>query len=160
MTGVDKKIARSLQEFLAKGGAEILNTTNPWEVARFKCVHGVCVIYQNAKGKYSFSDENAHNAFAAWRDNGKWSAGAISGRIQRKTVEELIVERDGACCFFCGKADFSASGGKPTLEHLLSISDGGNNHMANLVLACRPCNTEAGSLPIIEKVRLRERKRI
>lgn len=158
MTGIDKRMAKQFEEFLAKGGAEILPPTNAWELARFKTSNGVCVVYQNAKHRVSYSNEHAHNAFTAWQENRPWTAGAISERIKRKTVEELLIERDGCGCFYCNTFDFSVTSGKPTLEHLLSISDGGNNHLSNLVLACQPCNKEAGSLPIIEKVRLRERK--
>ena len=158
MSGIDKKMASAVADYLTRGGAEMLERTNPWEVARFRTCNGTHVIYQNAKGRVSYSDEHAHNAFTAWQDGRSWTAGDIKERIKRKTVEELLVERDGACCFYCGTFDFSASKGKPTLEHLLSISEGGNNHLSNLCLACEPCNKEAGNLPIIEKVKLREKR--
>lgn len=159
MTGIDKKLAAKLQSFLEKGGAQILDPTNPWELARFRTDDGISVIYQNRKGGVSYSNEHAHNAYTAFNDDKKWSATKQKDRIKRKTVEELLVERDGATCFFCGTTDFTATNGKPTLEHLLSISEGGNNHLSNLVLACETCNKAAGSLPIIEKVKLRESNR-
>lgn len=159
MSGIDKDIVKKFGDFLRKGGAEILDTTNPWEIARFKTVHGICVVYQSAKGKVSYSSEHAHNAFSAWQENRKWTASLTSERIKRKTVEELLVERDGPTCFYCGTANFSDTDGKPTLEHILSISDGGNNHLANLALACEPCNRQVASLPIVEKIKYRFMKR-
>lgn len=154
---VDKKFAKSFEEFLVASGAEILKTTNAWEVARFKTCNGICVLYQNGRGKVSYSNEYAHNAYSAYVDKRKWTAGDIAERIKRKTVEELLLERDGSECFFC-RCAFDNISSKPTLEHLLSISDGGTNHLSNLVLAHSECNTEAGNLAIIEKVLLREKK--
>lgn len=160
MSGIDKKLSAKLQSFLEKGGAEILPTTNPWELARFRAETGISVIYQNSKGRISYSDENGHNAFAAMQDGKKWTAAQIVKRIQRKTVEELLAERDGCQCFYCSAIVYGPSSeAKPTLEHLVAISDGGNNHLSNLALACEPCNTEAASLPVIQKVKLRETKR-
>lgn len=159
MSGIDKKLAAKLEAFLEAGGAEILEPKNAWELARFKTAAGTHVIYQNARGGTSYSDENAHTAFTAFDEKRAWTASRPIERIKRRSVEELLIERDGAICFYCGGFDFSGSEGKPTLEHLLSISDGGNNHLSNLVLACEPCNMEAARLPIIQKVKLREEKR-
>ena len=158
MNGIDKKNAKKLEEFLQAGGAEILSTTNPWELARFKTANGICVVYQKANGKASYSNEHAHNAYTAYLERRKWTAGEISERIRRKTVEELLIERDGTYCFFCGEA-FSDTRGHPTLEHILSITDGGNNHLSNLALAHEDCNKEAASLSIVDKVKLREKRR-
>lgn len=157
MTGIDKKLARDFDVFLKAGGAEVLPTTNPWELARFKSNHGVCVVYQNAKGRVTYSNEHAHDAHSAFVDKRAWSACEVKDRVKRKTVEQLLIERDGENCFYCN-ALFDPLV-KPTLEHLLSIKHGGNNHLSNLALACKPCNEEAGHLPVIEKAKLRERKR-
>ncbi|WP_411828422.1 HNH endonuclease [Pseudomonas veronii] len=75
------------------------------------------------------------------------------GRKRRRVVATLR-KRDGDDCFYCirpmAREDM-------TLEHLLSLRDGGTNCYANLVLACGPCNHAAGHLAVIEKVKLRER---
>lgn len=158
MIGIDKKLAKRFEEFLQAGGAEILKTTNSWELARFKTANGICVVYQKANGQPSYSNEHAHNAYTAFHEKRKWTAGEISERIKRKTVEELLLERDGISCFFCGKP-FSKPLNPPTLEHLLSISDGGNNHLSNLCLAHESCNKDAANLSIVEKVKLRDSRR-
>lgn len=160
MNGIDKKNAKKFEEFLQAGGAEILKTTNPWELARFKTANGICVVYQKANGKASYSNEHAHTAYTAFLERRKWTAGEISQRIKRKTVEELLFERDGHQCFFCGLIFLTTDpADRPTLEHLLSISDGGNNHLSNLCLAHERCNKEAANLSIVEKVKLREKRR-
>jgi 5-methylcytosine-specific restriction endonuclease McrA len=157
MTGIDKKLAKRFEEFLQAGGAEILKTSNPWELARFRSANGICVVYQKANGKVSYSNEHAHNAYTAFIEARKWTAGEISERIRRKTVEELLFERDGVKCFFCD-LPFSKVGNPPTLEHLLAISDGGNNHLSNLCLAHEECNKAAANLSIVEKVKLRDQR--
>jgi 5-methylcytosine-specific restriction endonuclease McrA len=159
MTGIDKKLAKKFEEFLQAGGAEILKTTNAWELARFKTANGICVVYQKANGKVSYSNEHAHNAWAAFYDDRKWTAGEISERIKRKTVEQLLIERDGNGCFFCSLDFGGGNEHRPTLEHLLSISDGGNNHLSNLCLAHEDCNKAAANLSIVEKVKLRDKRR-
>ena len=78
----------------------------------------------------------------------------IKERVRRRTVEDLMIERDGSECFYCGKA-FTAE--RPaTLEHLVAIAEGGNNHLSNLALADESCNRQADSLPVVAKVRLRD----
>lgn len=70
--------------------------------------------------------------------------------------KQSIHDRDGNECFYCGKG---LTLEEATIEHLIPLSNGGNNSDANLVLADKDCNMEAGALPIIEKVKLRESKR-
>lgn len=70
--------------------------------------------------------------------------------------KQAVLDRDGKECFYCGQ---ELTFEQATVEHLIPLSNGGNNTDANLVLAHKECNMEAGSLPIIEKVKLRESKR-
>lgn len=158
MTAIDKKLAKRFEEFLQGSGAEILPVTNAWELARFRSANGICVVYQSGKGKVSYSNEYAHDAFSAFTDKRCWTAGRIIERVRRKTVEQLLIERDGDKCFYCGDV-FEDDQLAPTLEHLLSRSHGGNNHLANLCLAHVSCNERAANLPIVEKIRLRDKFR-
>jgi HNH endonuclease len=43
------------------------------------------------------------------------------------------------CCAYCG---VSVAGGRGDLDHLLSASAGGRNHISNRVLSCKRCNAE------------------
>ncbi|WP_299074766.1 HNH endonuclease [uncultured Paraglaciecola sp.] len=145
--------AKKLLAFLEANGAAILETTNPYEQARFKTVNGVCVIYKNSKGAWSFSNDHARDAFFAFRDGKKWSGTKRHQRVMRKKIEDSLIERDGKICCYCG-GDFSEAH-PPTLEHFLSISHGGNNHFSNLALCHEECNLKAGDLPVIEKMNLK-----
>jgi 5-methylcytosine-specific restriction endonuclease McrA len=72
----------------------------------------------------------------------------------------FIAERDGGwCCHYCGQALANWSAGQrpgcfrnwqghqhtnglcfPELDHVVPRAHGGSNKVANLVLACDPCN--------------------
>jgi 5-methylcytosine-specific restriction endonuclease McrA len=77
-------------------------------------------------------------------------------RPQLTPYKSLLAIRDGRECWYCG---ISKPKDKLTIEHLLSVVDGGSHHINNLVLACMPCNLEAGTSSIAAKVKLREFKR-
>lgn len=48
-------------------------------------------------------------------------------------------------CHWCGK---KLSNRTATLDHLLPRAHGGGDHLANLVLACKPCNLRRGTKEI------------
>lgn len=76
---------------------------------------------------------------------------------KRKRLRAQLLKRDGRECFYCGEeAGFDVV---PTIEHLLSRAHGGPDTLENTTLSCKPCNEEAGDLSVIDKVRLREKKR-
>jgi 5-methylcytosine-specific restriction endonuclease McrA len=64
-----------------------------------------------------------------------------------------IFERDGWRCWYCGTelpkgaARFDKAG---TFDHLLPLSRGGDSTEANLVAACRSCNSQKGSKTVEE----------
>lgn len=141
-----------LIKFLMAGGAEILSTTNDWEIARFQTPNGKCVIYKNKKGSFSYSNDEAQDAHRCFLKGKPWSVMVKTNRIARKQVEELLLTRDGHDCWLCGKP----MGDDITLEHILPVSCGGNNHPANLALVHSECNKEAADMPIVAKIDLRE----
>ena len=100
MRGIDR--AR-LEAWLWENGAEVIPTTNDWEVVRFKATGGTCVIYKNGKGTFSFSNQSAREALDAFAKRQPWSAVQAHRRISRKSVEETLLERDGDECFYCGR---------------------------------------------------------
>jgi len=146
-----------LEAWLTEHGAEVLPTTNDWEVVRFKAIGGTCVIYKNGKGTFSFSNDSAREAMEAFANHRMWSAVAIHKRRAKQSVESKLMGRDGDECFYCGSGFTEES--PATLEHLLSIAHGGGNHMANMVLVHGRCNEKAGSLHLFGKVKLRDRLR-
>lgn len=157
---MDKEI-KKFEEFVAEAGAQVLPITNEWELLRFKCVQGTGIIYQDKRGSWT----NVGAAIQAWEcfKSGKvWHAVKIDKRTKLSIQMDKIINRDGNKCFYCGEEFGEFNKDKllnPSLEHLLSIADGGSNHLKNLVLAHVKCNQMAGSMAIIEKIFLREKLR-
>ena len=136
--------------FLKKSGAEILEPTNPYEVVRFKTKNGVSVVYKGKRG-YSYTGE-ASEALEAMSKKSIWAI-LPRGMKEKREKLRLLIERDGHECFFCGKETTDET---RTIEHLLAITHGGNNSLANLVISCQHCNVAVGEMPIIDKIRYRD----
>ena len=152
----DKKRKRQpLEEFLEQGGATLLPVTNPWEVVRFKTQRGTHVVYTNKQNNKTYSDDHAKEAYRAWIDGKQWIAKEKVSRRSQRYLVEAIRRRDGDDCFFCCKPFVEDN--PATIEHLLAITSGGSNGIANLALAHEECNMEAGCRSVMEKVRMRER---
>lgn len=142
------------EAFLTANGHEVLAPTNEYEVVRFRNAEGVGIVYRNKRDMLSFQGpaKAAVNAFKSGKQ-----FRAPDKRAKRLPVDlRAIVKRDGNGCFYCGEP---LEVEEMTREHLLSITHGGSNHIANMVIACDPCNQEAGHLSVAEKVRLRDQKR-
>lgn len=90
--------------------------------------------------------------------------GETYGTLKRSEVVRKLKNRDGCNCFFCGNV---IPRGRETIEHILpkTVSkkhEGGLkivNDLRNLALAHEECNSKAGSLSIVEKIRLRDKLR-
>jgi hypothetical protein len=71
--------------------------------------------------------------------------------------------RDGCGCWLCGEPlDFSAvpnSARAPTLEHLIAKSRGGPQTLENIVLCHACCNRQLADRPLVDKIKMRERRR-
>lgn len=143
--------------WLRSQGAEVLAPTSEWELLRFRCGHGTGIVYTDAKGNLTWTDA-AKQARAAWKTGDALPGAPKKVRRQprdRVTVKALL-HRDGKRCFYCpAKLTLDDA----TVEHLIPLTCGGTNHIANKALACAPCNIEAGHLSVMEKIKLRERKK-
>lgn len=139
--------------WLEKMGAVVQAPTNEWELVRFKTQNGVSVVYTNSRGRLTFTGESeeAYNRFKAKRN---WKA-VDRRRKQLRAQKARLAARDGKKCFFC----WAVLGfDELTIEHILSVSHGGSDNVNNLCLACEPCNTEIGNLPVTKKMVYRDRK--
>ena len=58
-----------------------------------------------------------------------------------------LLKRTEKCCVFCN-TPWSANV-RPTLDHIVPVSAGGDNGLKNLTLACEPCNNLRGSIPFL-----------
>jgi 5-methylcytosine-specific restriction endonuclease McrA len=157
---------KAFTEWLKVNHAVILDPTNDWEVLRFKGVNGIGVIYKNKRDKHTVTGE-AKIAWEAFVNSKAWNRVPTVRRSKPSLIRNSLLERDGNSCFYCGVTmvnpedkwweGFEAR--LMTVEHLLSITHGGTNHPANQVLACTVCNKEAGSMTLIDKIKLRDKKK-
>ncbi|MFC3227373.1 HNH endonuclease [Marinibaculum pumilum] len=144
--------------WLTDRGAEILAPTNPYEVLRFRSSRSVSVIYQNNKGRRSFTGE-ASDAFDAFKAGRKWTAGFNRRRYyggEKARLIETLLARDGNECCLCGRP---MPDDDMTVEHIVPIGAGGTNHQNNLGLAHEQCNRKAGHMNAVAKMRLRDELR-
>ena len=74
---------------------------------------------------------------------GRRHPAATGGKWIRPAKRVAIYLRDGMACVWCGAA--AEDGAALTLDHVVPWSRGGNNRAANLVTACRACNSARGN---------------
>jgi len=153
-----RKHVPTFKAWLVENGSEILVPTNPYEVIRFKTDLGVGVIYCKGTGRLSSWVNGAEEAFRAFAEKKPWRAVPRTKRTsgKRKNRYETLVDRDGDTCLYCGKPMTAA---EATIEHIVSATHGGPNHLANFALAHQHCNNEAAHLSAREKFELALRKR-
>ncbi len=72
----------------------------------------------------------------AWH-HGPRSPSEGGGYIPADT-RDVVFARDGADCAYCAVPDAT------TIDHVYPWAQGGSSDAANLVVACRPCNSIAG----------------
>lgn len=150
VSAIKKKMPK-FAAWLVERGAEMLSPSNQWELIRFKASGATCIIYFNQKGVCTFIGQ-AGEAYQAYLSNASWRAEPATKRKQRQNLRlREIRKRDGNECFYClGEV----SDEDESEEHLVSITHGGPDHIANLVLAHRLCNQRAGHLSVAEKIRI------
>lgn len=72
----------------------------------------------------------------------KWSG----KNVRRRTsgfAKEFIEQNKDARCLYC---DEKLTSENATADHIVPISEGGNNCQVNLVVCCKGCNNERGNL--------------
>lgn len=74
---------------------------------------------------------------------------ATTGRSKTSRRAARIAARDGDGCFWCGVefAAVSHTHTSRTIDHVVPLAHRGSNTLANLVLACRRCNSSKGDMP-------------
>lgn len=144
------------EKFIYDRGGEVLAPTSEWELVRFKTASATGIIYRKANGNVTFSG-GSKLAWECYLNDRSWTAGnkRKRSRGRQAIVIDALVKRDGKACFYCG---CECNEEIASVEHVVPLNAGGTDHMANKVLACKTCNSEAGHFPVIEKVKLRERK--
>ena len=103
-----------------------------------------CVIYRK---KYKFL-ENIVIVGLKW--NGK--------NVKRRTsgfAKEFLLENKKAKCIYCEKALDESNA---TTDHIIPISEGGNNAQINLVVVCFDCNNQRGNMEFKQYLRIKNPK--
>ncbi len=143
------------KKFLVNCGGQLLHETNEYEVIRVQTDKGVEILYKQKSGLLTWPKELV-SAYMAYKSGGKvrWR-GSRRRKVNRKrgpVLLQTLFQRDGKQCWFCTKP---LTAQDATIEHLLNVSNGGNNHVNNLTVACSPCNQKARNMCITEKVGLK-----
>lgn len=136
--------------WLRERGAEVMIGTNPYELVRFCTSNGVSILYSSLKGKLSFTGES-REAYHAYRNGTAWTAKCSQKEPLGSVTSRTLRERDGDDCFFCLQP---VAPGEGSVEHLVPRSAGGPNHLSNLFLAHKTCNSSAGHLDARAKIAL------
>lgn len=66
--------------------------------------------------------------------------------VKRRTsgfAKEFLEENQESICIYC---DTKLDKENATADHIIPISDGGNNCQVNLVVCCKNCNNERGNM--------------
>jgi uncharacterized C2H2 Zn-finger protein len=123
---MNEKEVSKFTSWLEMSGAQMCPTTNSYEVLRFKTPTGTSVLYKNKGGKLTHTGESlfAYNCFK----NNKSCNPAAKVRRPVKNKKQIVADRDGLKCFYCGCVFNDIH--QATIEHLLNVSHGGNNHRA------------------------------
>lgn len=144
--------------WLQARGAGLLEPTNEWELLRFKASAYTAVIYTTKKGRLTFTG-GAKTALEAFIRKDTWRGAPATKRSKKPKgpILQALRKRDGNACFFC-LCDVSEEA--ESIEHLVSVTHQGPNHMANLVLAHSDCNGKAGHLSAVEKIAIHVRAHV
>ena len=145
------KVRPAFNAWLIANGSAILEPTNRYEVARFLTALGTGVIYRNDGNRLSSWQGGAAEAFHAFQAGKPWRARDRTARRSGKARNMFLslIARDGWACMYCGHAVTDETA---TIEHVVAVTHGGPNHLANLSLAHGDCNQAAGHLSAREKL--------
>jgi 5-methylcytosine-specific restriction endonuclease McrA len=76
-----------------------------------------------------------------WQTSKRLQAQLIARR--RRQLRTAAVQEQNGICIYC-RQRFTAEL-LPTLEHIVPLSKGGDDHPTNVVAACESCNNERGN---------------
>lgn len=80
--------------------------------------------------------------------------------VKRRTsgfAKEFIEQNKDAKCLYC---ETKLTTENATADHIIPISDGGNNTQVNLVVCCKDCNNERGNLDFKYYLSLKNEKKL
>ncbi|NJM51704.1 MAG: HNH endonuclease [Sphingomonadales bacterium] len=75
-------------------------------------------------------------------------AGSTAAACGAEKALRSAMKIHGGNCFYCHKELKGQEADLWTIDHIEPIALGGNSHLPNLVIACKPCNRSKGHQPI------------
>lgn len=78
--------------------------------------------------------------------------------VKRRTsgyAKEFVDDHKNAKCLYCEK---ELNQENATADHIIPISNGGNNCQVNLIVCCKDCNTERGNLEFMSYLSMKNKK--
>lgn len=78
--------------------------------------------------------------------------------VKRRTsgyAKEFLFTHLNAKCLYC---ESKLTKGNATADHIIPISDGGNNTQVNLIVCCKDCNNERGNMEFNEYLQMKNPK--
>ena len=158
----------AFRAFLVARGCDVLAPTSSYEALRFKRAGRTNIVYRKSNGRFTPVGMDIDLAVAAFisaeRRGGRPpkvtmtippAVEAKRAKLRGSAVHKSLLERDGDRCFYCNRK----LGNDQSREHLISVANGGTDRLDNLALAHHACNVKAGTLPLIEKIKLRDKMR-
>jgi len=84
----------------------------------------------------------------------KWSG----KNVKRRTIgfaKDFVGNNKNAKCIYC---ETKLTLENATTDHIIPISEGGNNCQVNLMVCCQPCNSERGTIPFNKFLKTKNEK--
>lgn len=78
--------------------------------------------------------------------------------VKRRTsgyAKEFIEENKFTKCLYC---ETTLTDKNATADHIIPISEGGNNCQVNLIVCCKECNNERGNLDFVTYLEMKNKK--
>lgn len=144
----------NFERWLSHKGASIQVPTNPYEILRFSGLvdQPMGIIWAKASDLLTYNPTAQRAMDAHLGDNPGWRMVEATRELdskERVNFKLALIERDGLNCFYCNQPVTVET---VSIEHFVSRTYHGPNHLANLVLAHRSCNEAVGNLSIREKL--------
>ena len=146
------KRLKAFQAWVVAHGADVLAPTNEYETLRFSYKDSIGLIQHKKDGTIAYFNGPAHNALVAFRDGVSWRAKAkTERRSKRNQMIAALLHRDGPACLYCNRV--LETDEDMSIEHIVALTSGGPDVLANMALCCQSCNSAVGHLSAVEKIR-------
>jgi 5-methylcytosine-specific restriction endonuclease McrA len=108
-----------------------------------RCIGRIANRCKSCKTK---SRDKANHAFYKLKQRAEKAGRTVDVTLDE--IKALFTAFDGEC-IYCG-AQEEPDGHAFHLEHLIPRSQNGADHISNLVISCRTCNSKKGNRPVID----------